>query len=63
MDTTDDLDTIDTLVERARIAQAAYEAQGTQELFDLAAQAVGWALMKPEHNAALSELAVRQCGR
>ena len=62
MDTTDDLDTIDTLVERARIAQAAYEAQGTQELFDLAAQAVGWALMKPEHNAALSELAVRETG-
>ena len=62
MDTTDELDTIDTLVERARIAQAAYEARGTQELFDLAAQAVGWALMKPEHNAALSELAVRETG-
>ncbi len=62
MDNSDGLNTIDAMVERARVAQAAYEAQGTQEQFDLAAQAVGWALMKPEHNAALAELAVNETG-
>ena len=59
-----ELDTrgIDTLVERARVAQKKYEREGSQEVFDLACQAVAWALMKPENNRSLSELAVRATG-
>lgn len=62
MENSDDLNTIDLLVQRARTAQSSYERKGTQELFDLAAQAVGWALIKPEHNTALAELAVKETG-
>ena len=62
MNNSDDLDHINALVERARRAQLAYEAQGTQEMFDIATQAVGWALMKPEQNAALAEIAVHETG-
>ena len=62
MENSDDLNTIDLLVQRARTAQSSYERKGTQELFDLAVQAVGWALMKPEHNTALAELAVKETG-
>ena len=62
MENSDDLDTIDVLVQRARTSQSSYEREGTQELFDLAAQAVGWALMKPEHNTTLAELAVKETG-
>ena len=62
MENSDNLNTIDLLVQRARTAQSSYEREGTQELFDLAAQAVGWALMKPEHNTALAELAVKETG-
>ena len=62
MENSDDLNTIDLLVQRARASQLSYEREGTQELFDLAAQAVGWALMKPEHNTTLAELAVKETG-
>ena len=62
MENSDDLNTIDVLVQRSRTAQSSYEREGTQELFDLAAQAVGWALMKPEHNTTLAELAVKETG-
>jgi sulfoacetaldehyde dehydrogenase len=49
------------LIARARAAQAAYE-RCTQEQLDEAALAVGWAIMKPENNRALAELAVRDTG-
>ncbi len=49
------------LVARARKAQAAFERAG-QEKLDEAALAVGWAIMKPENNRALAELAVRDTG-
>ena len=62
MENSDDLNTVDVIVQRARTAQSSYEREGAQELFDLAAQAVGWALMKPEHNTALAELAVKETG-
>ena len=62
MGNSDDLRTIDVLVQRARTAQSSYEREGTQELFDLTVQAVGWALMKPEHNTMLAELAVKETG-
>ena len=53
---------IDKLVAIAKKAQEQYEANGSQELFDLACQAVGWALMQPENNSALSKLAVSETG-
>jgi sulfoacetaldehyde dehydrogenase len=49
------------LVARARAAQAAYERCSQQQL-DEAALAAGWAIMKPENNRALAELAVRNTG-
>lgn len=55
-------DEVDLLVERARIAQAKFEKKGSQHLFDIACQAVGWALMEPNQNQRLAELAVRETG-
>ncbi|MCH1426515.1 MAG: aldehyde dehydrogenase family protein [Alphaproteobacteria bacterium] len=51
---------IDNLVERARKAQQNYEASGTQEQFDRAAQAAAWALMEPTRNAELAAFAVAE---
>ena len=62
MDIEADILEIDALVEKARQAQVVYEAQGSQKTFDLACQAVAWALMKPEHNRSLSKLAVQKTG-
>ena len=53
---------INKLVATAKKAQEQYEANGSQELFDLACQAVGWALMQPENNSELSKLAVSETG-
>ena len=58
----EDLLIIDKLVERARIAQQKYEANGSQKIFDTASQAVAWALMHPSNNKLLSELAVSETG-
>ncbi len=55
-----EIDEIDLLVDRARIAHEKFEKNGSQKLFDLACQAVGWALMEPEQNQRLAELAVRK---
>ena len=41
---------VEIIVARARTAQAAYEANGSQERYDRAAQAVAWAIMEPERN-------------
>src|SRR5437867_2585962 len=49
------------LVARARAAQAAFEA-ATQDEVDEVVTAVGWAIVDPEHNRALSELAVGDTG-
>ena len=57
-----EIDEIDLLVNKARIAQEKFEKNGSQQLFDLACQAVGWALMKPEQNQRLAEIAVRETG-
>ncbi len=59
---TDDVKLIDTVVARARAAQRAYEAGGSQARYDRAAQAVGWAIMEPSRNRELAELAVRTTG-
>ena len=53
---------IEALVAAARNAQRAYESMGSQTLFDNACRAVAWALMRPERNRQLAELAVRETG-
>ncbi|WP_315918468.1 acylating sulfoacetaldehyde dehydrogenase [Mesorhizobium sp. SP-1A] len=58
----DDILSVDAVIGRARVAQAAYEAHGSQRRYDLAAQAAGWAIMQPERNRRLAELAVRTTG-
>lgn len=55
-------DSIDAIVARARTAQAAYEAGGSQARYDRAAQAAAWAIMEPDRNKALAELAVDTTG-
>ena len=54
-------ETVAALVARARAAQAAYERY-SQAQVDEVATACGWAIMKPENNRALAELAVRDTG-
>jgi len=49
------------LVRRARAAQAVYE-RWPQERVDEAALACGWAIMKPENNRLLAQIAVRDTG-
>jgi len=49
------------LIARARAAQKIFE-RSTQAELDEAATAVGWAIMNPEHNKALAELAVKDTG-
>ncbi len=53
---------VDAIVARARVAQAAYEANGSQTLYDRAAQAAAWAIMEPARNTHLAELAVETTG-
>jgi len=53
---------IDGLVERARVAQAAFEEGADQTRFDQAALAVGWAIMQPERNEEMATLAVETTG-
>lgn len=55
-------ETIAAIVKRSRAAQARYEAHGSQERYDRAAQAVAWAIMEPGRNRALAELAVKTTG-
>lgn len=52
-------DDIDAIVARAKAAQARYEAEGSQERYDRAAQAAAWAIMEPARNRDLAELAVQ----
>jgi len=52
---------VTALVVRARGAQAAFDA-ATQADVDEVVTAVGWAIVDPEHNRALAELAVRDTG-
>ena len=52
---------VSALVARARAAQAAFDG-ATQEEVDEVVTAAGWAIVDPEHNRALAELAVRDTG-
>jgi len=49
------------LVERARVAQKLYERYSQQQL-DEVVTAAGWAIINPEHNRCLAELAVKDTG-
>ena len=62
MNNSSEFEEVDLLVKKARIAQENFEQKGSQQLFDLACQAVGWALMEPKHNQRLAELAVKETG-
>ena len=62
MNAQDDLAEVDAIVARARAAQARFEADGSQRLYDRAALAAGWALMEPGRNRHLAELAVETAG-
>ena len=57
-----DIEQVDQIISRARKAQAEFEINGSQELYDKAAQAVGWAIMEPSRNKELAELAVSSTG-
>ena len=58
----DDAMVIDDLVARAGAAQVRFEQGADQARYDRAALAAGWALMEPERNRELSELAVETTG-
>ena len=58
----DEIAIIDRVIARARKAQLAFETSGSQEQYDQAAQAVGWAIMEPTRNRSLAELAVQTTG-
>jgi sulfoacetaldehyde dehydrogenase len=62
MNVQDDIVEVEAIVARARAAQARYEAQGSQERYDRAAQAAGWAIMEPSRNRALADLSVKTTG-
>ncbi|MFV2054416.1 acylating sulfoacetaldehyde dehydrogenase [Aliiroseovarius sp. YM-037] len=62
MNAPDTVAEVDAIVSRARAAQAAFEARGSQELYDRAAQAAAWAIMEPARNRHLAELAVETTG-
>ncbi|MBY5990359.1 acylating sulfoacetaldehyde dehydrogenase [Roseovarius atlanticus] len=62
MNAPDPIADLDAIIARARAAQARYEAEGSQQRYDRAAQAVAWAIMEPGRNRELAELAVRTTG-
>jgi len=53
---------IDAVVARAAVAQKQFEAGATQHRYDMAALAAAWALMQPDRNEELSEMAVETTG-
>lgn len=55
-------DLIASQIARARAAQRLYEKGATQDRYDMAAVAVGWALLDEGRNRALSEMAVATTG-
>lgn len=62
MNISNDILSVDAAMARARSAQAGYEAGGSQRRYDRAVLAAGWAIMQPERNRQLAELAVRSTG-
>lgn len=62
MNAQDDIDVVEAIVAKARAAQQRYEANGSQERYDRAAQAAAWAIMEPTRNRYLAELSVETTG-
>jgi sulfoacetaldehyde dehydrogenase len=62
MNAPEQISEVEAVVARARAAQGRYEARGSQERYDLAAQAVAWAIMEPARNRHLAELSVETTG-
>jgi len=58
----DDAALVDDIVARARIAQERFAEGATQERYDQAALAAAWALMEPQRNRELSQMAVATTG-
>lgn len=52
---------ISELISKARVAQRDYECYSQQRV-DEVVSAAGWAIMQPEHNRTLAEMAVRETG-
>ena len=59
---TNEIQLVNELVERARLAQKEFEANGSQERYDMAALAAAWALMDPARNEELATMAVELTG-
>jgi sulfoacetaldehyde dehydrogenase len=57
-----EIEQVEAIVARARAAQAKFEQNGSQEAYDMAALAVGWAIMDPKRNLEMAELAVETTG-
>ena len=57
-----DIAAVENVMAKARAAQSSYEAGGSQERYDRAAQAAAWAIMEPTRNRALAELSVATTG-
>ncbi|MFC3614795.1 aldehyde dehydrogenase family protein [Lutimaribacter marinistellae] len=62
MNAPDPIAELDMIIARARAAQRRYEAEGSQERYNRAAEAAGWAIMEPDRNRELAELAVATTG-
>lgn len=62
MNAADPIAELDAVIARSRAAQARYETEGSQKRYDRAAAAAAWAIMEPERNRELAELAVRTTG-
>ncbi len=58
----DEIQLVNELVERARVAQKEFETNGNQERYDTAALAAAWALMDPVRNEELATMAVEMTG-
>ena len=58
----DETRAVDEIVLRGHEAQREYESRGSQERYDRAATAAGWAIMEPSRNRMLAELAVETTG-
>ncbi|MEK6204389.1 MAG: aldehyde dehydrogenase family protein, partial [Amylibacter sp.] len=57
-----DIQIVDEIVAKAHKAQSAFEKDATQERYDHAALAVGWAIMQPDRNLEMATLAVETTG-
>ena len=62
MNAPDPIAEVEAVVARARAAQKRYEAGADQARYDRAAEAAAWAIMEPDRNRALAELAVETTG-